>query len=88
MFVKVTGEKLVGPPSWIGLNDNLTILIRILFWSIAFEVLRDNVIFLTKILSVRWKKNFFLIGDRKFENYFWVSNRRLNVSIGYLVRFS
>ena len=59
MFVKVTGEKLVGPPSWIGLNDNLTILVRILFWSIAFEVLRDNVIFLTKFCQWGGRKIFF-----------------------------
>ena len=46
------------------LINNLRSLVGILFGPIAFEVLRDNIIFLTSISSVRLrKKEFVLIGE-------------------------
>ena len=48
------------------LINNLRVLLGIIFGPIAFEGLRDNVIFLTSISSVGLrKKEFILIGWRK-----------------------
>ena len=48
------------------LINNLRSLVGILFGPIAFEGLRDNIIFLTSISSVGLrKKEFILIGGRK-----------------------
>ena len=50
----------------IPLINNFRIFVGILFGPIIFEGLRDNIIFLTSILSVGLrKKEFILIGGRK-----------------------
>ena len=61
-------ERLKSSVNWdeTSLFHNSIILVGILFGSIAFEGLRDNIIFLTSISPV-WlrKKEFMLIGGRK-----------------------
>ena len=61
-------ERLKSSVNWdeTSLINNLRILVGILFGPIAFEGLRDNIIFLTSISSVGLrKKEFILIGGRK-----------------------
>ena len=61
-------ERLKSSVNWdeIPLINNFRILVGILFGPIIFEGLRDNIIFLTSILSVGLrKKEFILIGGRK-----------------------
>ena len=54
--------------------NNLRILVGILFGPIAFEGLRDNIIFLTSISSVGLRKKEFILigreGGENHENYF------------------
>ena len=80
--------------------NNLRILVGTMYGLVAFERLRDNILFLTSISSVGLRKTeLLLIGERKSSKLFFeVSNRRLNVSgnvykifvknIGYILRFS
>ena len=61
-------ERLKSSVDWdeTSLINNLRILVGILFGPIAFEGLRDNIIFLTSISSVGLrKKEFILTGGRK-----------------------
>ena len=61
-------ESLKSSVNWdkTSLIKNLRILVQIPFGAIAFEGLRDNIIFLTSISSVGLrKKEFILIGGRK-----------------------
>ena len=61
-------ESLKSSVNWdkTSLIKNLRILVQIPFGAIAFEGLRDNIIFLTSISSVGLrKKEFILIGWRK-----------------------
>ena len=67
-------ERLKSWVNWdeISLINNLRILVGILFGHIAFEGLRDNMIFLTSILLVGLRKKAFILirGVGNHENYF------------------
>ena len=60
----------------------MRILVGTMYGLVAFERLRDNILFLTSISSVGLRKTeLLLIGERKSSKLFFeVSNRRLNVS--------
>ena len=52
------------------LMNNLIILVGILIGPIAFEVLRDNIVFLTFVSRVKEKRIYFNLGGENHENYF------------------